>query len=405
MSTPIDRFMPHPDVRSRHETMVHAPVAVVHQVAREFDFQSVPAVRAIFWLRATLLRSRSQTGWRRRSFVDEALAMGWGRLVDEPGRLFIAGAVCQPWLADVVFTPLPPEEFAAYAEPDRVKIAWTLETEPLTPELTRLATETRALATDDRARVRFRWYWRMVGLGILAIRPLVLPAMRREAERRWRAQTASRARLELPVAPAEVGHRPTRAAPGERAAPLAGDDIVKAPIAIATHAITIRRPAREVWPWLAQMGAGRAGWYSYDAIDNGGARSADRLLSEFQGVRVGTLFPAVPGAKDAFLVLRSEPMRSLVLGWAPATGAVPVTTWAFVLNEPEPGRTRLIVRGRIAAGYRPYGLPTWLAVPLGRVAHAIMQRKQLLGIAERVETRGRQLDRYVPAREPALVRG
>ena len=83
--------------------------------------------------------------------------------------------------------------------------------------------------------------------------------------------------------------------------------LILEPIGTLTHAITIRRPAREVWPWLAQMGAGtRAGWYSHDIIDNGRRRSAARIVEEVQHIAVGTLFPAVPGAIDGFHVLQFE---------------------------------------------------------------------------------------------------
>ena len=90
--------------------------------------------------------------------------MGWGVLAEEPGRFFVAGAACQPWKADVVFTPIAAGLFASFAEPDRVKIAWTLETEALEPAVTRFATETRAAATDAPARARFRRYWRFAPL-------------------------------------------------------------------------------------------------------------------------------------------------------------------------------------------------------------------------------------------------
>jgi hypothetical protein len=63
---------------------------------------------------------------------------------------------------------------------------WTLESEPLGPERARLATETRAEPTDLASRRKFRRYWRKAGMGIVLIRWLGLPAMRREAERRWR---------------------------------------------------------------------------------------------------------------------------------------------------------------------------------------------------------------------------
>ena len=71
-----------------------------------------------------------------------------------------------------------------------VKIAWTLEVEPLAPARTRFRTQTRVVATDDAARRKFRRYWRMFGMGIVLIRLLLLPAVRREAERRARSTLA-----------------------------------------------------------------------------------------------------------------------------------------------------------------------------------------------------------------------
>ncbi|MGA7078758.1 MAG: SRPBCC family protein [Terriglobales bacterium] len=180
-----------------------------------------------------------------------------------------------------------------------------------------------------------------------------------------------------------------RATPDERARTLAGDDLIPQPIGSVNHAITIRRPRHDVWPWLAQMGSDRAGWYAYDFIDNGGHRSAERIRPDYQNIHVGSVFPALPGAKDVFVVAQCEPERSLVLSWRLPSGQHQ-TTWAFVLEQPQPDQTRLIVRGRVASGYRPYGLPEWLAVRVGRLAHFIMQRKQLLGIARRAETYDRR---------------
>jgi len=175
-----------------------------------------------------------------------------------------------------------------------------------------------------------------------------------------------------------------RATPGEEASTLPGDDLIPQPIGSVNHAITIHRSANDVWPWLAQMGAGRAGWYTYDFIDNGGQRSAERILPEYQNIGVGSVLPALPRVSDVFLVARCEPERSLVLSWRLPSGKYQ-TTWAFVLEQPQPDQTRLIVRGRVAPGYRPYGLPQWVALPTARLAHFIMQRKQLLEIARRVE--------------------
>ena len=183
--------------------------------------------------------------------------------------------------------------------------------------------------------------------------------------------------------------RSVRSSTDERARRLPGDELLPKGInSSLTHAITLRRPPQEVWPWLLQMGAGRAGWYSYDFIDNGGHRSAERIVPELQRVEVGATLPALPGATDGFTVLSVDPERSLVLGWVPAGGGPPLMTWAFVLQEQERGSTRLIVRARGGPGYRPpFGLPRWTIGTLVEWGHSVMQRKQLLGIARRSEAR------------------
>ncbi len=191
MPAALDVFIPRADVRERHETLVRAPAELVLEVARGFDLQSVPLVRAIFWLRKTFMGSKSAPRDRPKGLEAELLGLGWKCLVDRPGELFIAGAACQPWLADVVFRPVPPEAFVDFGVPDHVKIAWTLEARRVGPALTQFASETRAVSTDDQARAKFRKYWRLARVGIVAIRRLLLPALRREAERRWKSMSAS----------------------------------------------------------------------------------------------------------------------------------------------------------------------------------------------------------------------
>jgi uncharacterized protein YndB with AHSA1/START domain len=179
--------------------------------------------------------------------------------------------------------------------------------------------------------------------------------------------------------------RSVRATRDERGRSLPGDDMVTDPVGSLTHAITIGRPPGAVWPWLVQMGADRAGWYSYDRLDNGGRRSAERIVPALQHIEPGTLMPWLPGATEGFTVLRVEPEHDLVIGWISEPGAPPRMTWAFVLEEPTPGRSRLIVRARGAAGYRLFGLPRQLSMALAPAVHLLMQRKQLLGIARRAE--------------------
>jgi hypothetical protein len=96
------------------------------------------------------------------------------------------------------------------------------------------------------------------------------------------------------------GVRAVRATADEDNRLLPGDDLIASPLASLTNAVTIHASPRAVWSWLAQMGAGRAGWYSYDALDNGGQASAISIVPALQGLEVGMVFPALPGATDGF---------------------------------------------------------------------------------------------------------
>ena len=131
----------------------------------------------------------------------------------------------------------------------------------------------------------------------------------------------------------------------EKRRPLPADAMIPDPIFSSTHAITIDAPPEQVWPWIAQMGSGRAGWYSWDAIDNGGRPSATRIVPAFQTVVPGDIMPAVPGATDAFVVAAVDPPRDLVLTVPDGRGGNAVA-WEHVLESLACGRTRLIVRGR-----------------------------------------------------------
>jgi len=185
--SPLDPFFSRTEIREHHQTIVCAPASLVFEAARSLKLGSIWEVQAIFRLRAKMMRARGTEGTEMtRGFVDEALAMGWGTMIDQPGRLFVAGGYCQPWVADVKFRALSREAFTTFAEPNQVKIAWTLEAQPLDASRTRFITETRAMATDEEARRHFRRYLAVFKIGIVAIRWLMVPAVRRQAERRWR---------------------------------------------------------------------------------------------------------------------------------------------------------------------------------------------------------------------------
>lgn len=181
----LERFIPDPDVRERFETTIRAPAGLVMEIAGGFDMQSVGLIRVIIGMRERLMGTSPSAPRKAQGLLAETRSLGWGVLAEEPGRLVACGATCQPWLADVKFSALAPGEFRSFSAPGLVKIAWSLEAESMGPALTRLAQETRVVATDEPARIRFRRYWRWARFGIVAIRLLMLPAVRREAERRW----------------------------------------------------------------------------------------------------------------------------------------------------------------------------------------------------------------------------
>lgn len=187
-----------------------------------------------------------------------------------------------------------------------------------------------------------------------------------------------------------------RATPQERHERLPEDDLVPEARGDSTHAITMRATAEEVWPWLMQLGCDRAGFYSYDRLDNGGRPSARRIIPELQGTKVGDILPSRPGSHSGFQVLQLEEPRVFLLGAflrlpggsnLPWDGERPYAyvrgTWLFLLRE-QAETTRLLVRARGIVR------PAWLGLLVNAVmapVHIVMQRKQLLNLRHRIEGR------------------
>jgi hypothetical protein len=180
----LDRFIPRYDIVERHQIRVNAPAAMTLAAAREQDLFGLPFVRAIFKAREIVLGATPDNRTQPRGLVATVQALGWGILAEVPDRELVAGAVTQPWEANVTFHALPPEQFAAFSQPGFVKIVWTLRADPLGEESSIFRTETRAIATDATARARFRRYWAFVSPGIALIRRLSLQPLKRDAERR-----------------------------------------------------------------------------------------------------------------------------------------------------------------------------------------------------------------------------
>jgi hypothetical protein len=169
--------------------------------------------------------------------------------------------------------------------------------------------------------------------------------------------------------------------PAELAASLPGDDRLPRAQFRATRAISIDAPPSAVWPWLVQVGAGRAGWYSNDLLDNLGHPSATTILPEFQNLEPGQWVPmspwGPPAPGNAFAVESFEVERWLL--WMK-----PDSTWAWSLTPTDAGGTRLVTRiHAVYDWHRP--LTAVLGVVLMEFGDFAMCRRMLRGIKSRSE--------------------
>lgn len=175
------------------------------------------------------------------------------------------------------------------------------------------------------------------------------------------------------------------ATPEERRRPLPGDDLIPRPDLRATRAVTVRAAGEHVWPWIAQLGQGKGGFYSYDFLENLAGcdiHSASAIVPEWQHPGVGDAVRLHP--QSALEVAAIEPGRWLVLRGGVPMGAAPPPfdfTWAFVVEEEPGGTTRLLVRERYGYRRRWVGL---LVEPVELVSF-LMTQKMLRGIRDRAE--------------------
>jgi hypothetical protein len=179
----------------------------------------------------------------------------------------------------------------------------------------------------------------------------------------------------------------------ERALPLAGDELVP-DAEQQTHAITIDVPPEAVWPWLVQMGQGRAGFYSHDRLERlvgADIRNADEIRPEWQQLAVGDLvrtYRPIPRFEPlGWIVASIEPPRLLVVN-EPERAGIINSSWAFALQPDGGRRTRLLSRWRFRRRGALHTAFKWLVFD---PAHFIMETGVLHGLKTRAE-------RQAPAR-------
>ena len=200
--------------------------------------------------------------------------------------------------------------------------------------------------------------------------------------------------------------RPDLMRPGvtnaERAQLLPGDDLVPDPSWVTDFAIDIAASRDEVWPWLVQIGYGRAGWYTWFPLDNNGVPSADAIVPALQSLAVGDIIPDGPRARDGFgvwyvrtldrpcamvLESRRNPVSGREIdGDVDRASSCMHITWVFALTSFGTHRCRLHVRVRARLHGKAWALPVARAARLlFGVGDNVMENTMLEGIRTRAE--------------------
>ena len=159
----------------------------------------------------------------------------------------------------------------------------------------------------------------------------------------------------------------------ESARRLGGDSLVGGG-SETTRAISIAAPCEAVWPWLVQIGFGRAGWYSYDWLDNDGEPSATEIIGRFQHLAPGDRIPMTP--ELGFVVESVAPPTEIV-----SLSDDGSTAWTLRL-DPAEGGCRLISRFRAPA---PHGVAAHVWAAIAGPGAFIMELRMLKGIRSRAE--------------------
>jgi hypothetical protein len=188
------------------------------------------------------------------------------------------------------------------------------------------------------------------------------------------------------------------ASPVEQTLALPGDEIAPGAVKSTTRGVTIDAPADAVWPWLAQLGQDRAGFYSFELLEDlVGCEMprADRILPQAQHWGPGdSLWMYPPEKLDGIggaPLLAAVPGRALAFGtWFAGTAHNPPPdgSWAFVLAPGDAGTTRLLVRSRSVEPAGAFGRAFDRGV--FEPVHFVMERRMMESIRRLAEGRAQR---------------
>ena len=358
----IQQFLPEPRHREIHRIFVRAQPEAAWAAARHFDAGEIPWIRLLFDLRTlpARLTGHAVEVSDHRIGVDQIAEAdtGFHILAEIPGREVVIGSVGQFWHLEIPFADVTPVEFRDYDTPGWGKLAWCISVEPYADGST-IAFELRTTATDDASWDKLQRYFRVIGLFSRQIRSSMMHHLE-----------ASLGKLKLP-------DEDDIALPGDEQLPDAKYSM--------NHRVAIEAAPAIVWRYLMQLGCDRAGWYSIDAIDNGGTPSVERLVPGWTSRAPGDQIAADPAATGFFDVYTVIPGRALVIGNTfERLGGHFRMRWAFVL-EPI-GADACHLYTRVRAQGEPAPIEWLLADVLYPPLHALMQGVQLKTIKRLAET-------------------
>jgi hypothetical protein len=372
----LDSLIAEPDLVELDSVELAVPPGTAWTLLRHADLGRSPLTRALFRLRtipSRLTGRQLEATELRIDNLGKDGRPGFRILSEDPGREVVVGAIGKVWHLDIPFADVQtPEAFRYFEAPGFAKVAWAIRVTPR-GDGSHVEFELRVRTTDAEAKRAFRRYFAVIGPASHFIRRHLLASLARE--------------LGTPESQ-------------ENQRSLPGDDLLPDAAAQVTHGITIHATPAEIWPWLVQMGCRRAGWYSVDALDNGGARSAREVHPELQSIVVGDVLPATPDSDDGFEVLALEKNRVLALGGLfdaklgkqrrfanERPASFWHVTWVFVLEPLDERTTRLHVRGKVAFSRDEWFHALWI-----RPVHHFMQKAQLVNLAARAEGALRETD-------------
>lgn len=373
MSDLLEQLVATPDLIEVDSVEVNASPAEAWQAVRHGDLTQSPLVRALFRLRQLPERLRGEPPLEARLSLDDLNSSehcpGFAILLETPGAEIAVGAIGKVWRPEIEFRySQDANAFNQFAEPGWVKVAWSLRVQAWGPSGSKVTLELWVSATDEASWRRFKHYYSLIGIGSHFIRRSVLAG--------WGRQLGD---------PREH----------QNEVQLAGDSLLADAQAQLTHSIDIQASAERIWPWLIQIGAGRAGFYSYDLLDNDGHPSARQVHPNLQHLSKGQIIAATHEGSEGFEVLAIDPPHALLLGGlydtqgegqlafaAPRPRAYWHVTWSFVLHALDGENTRLFARAR--AAFSPD--QRWHAMAI-RPVHQLMQTEMLQNLARRAEGR------------------